>query len=102
MKKFVTGPKPDNKIVNLETVTNIAFEEFTNRNNEMNWKIIFNFDYGVSLRNDYGKMIADYVYFVYNDRVEYEQVQDELSGLINEMNWIAPMINGIRADTNSM
>lgn len=94
MKKFVTGPYPDRKIVNLENVSNIAFEEFTNRDGETNWKIIFNFDYGVSLRNDFDKIIADYVYFVYKNKDEYDTMTDELSNLINEKSWIAPLIAG--------
>ncbi len=95
MKKFVTGPAPDYKMVNLNNVSNIAFEEFYNRDQELCYKVIFNFDYSVSLKNDYQKIIADYVYFVYSDRNEYNQITDELSGLINEHSWIAPLINGV-------
>ena len=94
MRKFVLGPSPDYKMVNLENVSNIAFEEYYNRNNELVYKIIFNFDYGVSLKSDYNKIIADYVYFIYSDKDEYTEMVEELSKLINEKMWIAPLIDG--------
>lgn len=97
MKRFVTGPSPDNKMVNLLNVSNIAFEEFYNRDGKLTYKIIFNFNYGVSLRNEYSKQISDYVYFVYgeNQKDEYDAMTEELSILINEEGWIAPLINGV-------
>lgn len=98
MKRFVTGPAPDYKMVNLENVSNIAFEEYVDRNNDLCYKIIFNFNYPVSLRNDYKKHIADYVYFVYRDDTQkgvYDKMTEELSELINEKNWIAPLVDGV-------
>ncbi len=96
MKKFVTGPAPDNKMVNLENVTNIGFEEYYNRDGKLTYKIIFNYNYGVSLRNDFQKIISDYNYFVYSEaeKPDYDKLTDQLSELINEKGWIAPLING--------
>jgi len=94
MRKFVEGPKPDYKIVNLDNVSNIAFEEYQDRDNNMKYKIIFNFNYGVSLNSNDAKVISDYVYYVYDTREEYDKMSDELSRLINEKMWIAPIING--------
>lgn len=95
MKKFITGPAPDKKIVNLDNVSNIAFEEYYDRSGDLKYKIIFNFDYGVSLKNNDTKLIADYVYFVYSDKSEYDAMTEQLSELINEKMWIAPMIDGV-------
>ena len=90
MKKFITGPGPDYKIVNLDNVTNIAFEE-----TDKSYKIIFNMNYGVSLKHKTDKIIPDYVYFKYEKHQEQEkdQVLQELDKLINEKMWIAPVID---------
>ncbi len=92
MNKFITGPYPDYKMVNLENVSNIAFEDFVTRSGEQKYKIIFNFNYGVSLKNDFGKQIADYVYFIYDSKDEYLDATVVLSELINTKSWIAPLI----------
>ena len=94
MRKFVQGPMPDNKIVNLDNVSNIAFEEYKDRDENQKYKIIFNFNYAVSLKSNDDKLISDYVYFVYDNKSEYDVMIDELSKLINEKMWIAPMIGG--------
>ena len=98
MLQFINGPKDkfgNSKIVNLKAVSNIAFEAYINRFGVQEYKIIFNMGYPVSLKTDYKKLISDYVYFVYQDRDEYERTVDTLSGLINEHGWIAPLINGV-------
>jgi len=92
---FIEGPKDkygNTKIVNLENVTNIAFEQYTNRFKKEEWKIIFNYNYGISLRNDYSKHIADYTYFVFQDEDLYQLAVDKLDPLI-EAGWLAPMVN---------
>ncbi len=97
MLQYITGPKDkfgNSKIANLKNVSNIAFIEETNRFGEIQWKIIFNFNYSVSLKNDNNKLISDYVYFVFTDKSEYDTTTNELSKLINDYGWIAPIING--------
>jgi len=95
MKQFITGPAPDSKIVNLKQVSNIGFEFYTDRNGRDTWKIIINFSYGVSLKNDFQKSISDYQYFVFHDETEYNRYVDVLNNLINENGWLAPKVNGI-------
>ncbi len=97
MKQFVISPIDKNggkKTVNLKEVSNIAFTQEYNRAGDLYYKIIFNFDYGISLRGNNGKIIADYCYFVYNDYNDYEKMEEKLSDLINEKGWIAPIVNG--------
>ena len=92
MKQYCTGPGPDYKIVNLQNVTNIAFETYNDRNGKETYKLIFNFDYNVSLKQDYSKMIPDYIYFITHDKLEYENYMTEMSELINKQGWLAPKI----------
>ena len=94
MKQFITGPAPDYKVVNLKEVTNIAFEIYTNREGKTVYKIIFNFNVPVSLKNNIIKIIPDYMYFVYYDEEEYQKTVDILNDLINESMWLAPSIDG--------
>jgi hypothetical protein len=95
MQQFVKGPKPDEKIVNLNQVSNIGFEVYTDRNNQTAYKIIFNFSTGVSLKNNIERIVPDYQYFVYHNKDEYEKVVDILNDLINEERWLAPSVKGI-------
>ena len=98
MRQFVQGPKDkfgNAKIVNLKSVSNIAFEAYINRFGIQEYKIIFNMGYPVSLKTDYTKLISDYVYFVYQDKESYERTVDNLADLINVHGWIAPLINGV-------
>jgi hypothetical protein len=96
MKKsqYIVGPKPDEKLINLHSVTNIAFEEYTDRNGLDAYKVIMNFDYGVSLKNDFDKQISDYAYFVMNDESQFIEYKEMLNTLVNENGWIAPIVNG--------
>jgi len=98
MRQFIKGPADkfgNSKIVNLKAVSNIAFEAYINRFSVQEYKIIFNMGYPVSLKTDYSKHISDYVYFIYQDKAEYERTVDILSDLINHHGWIAPLINGV-------
>ncbi len=78
----------DSKLVNLQNVTSIAFEEYIDRNNKEKFKIIFNMNYGVSLRSNPEKLISDYVYSVYNNREEFEDSLNILMELVPEYRWI--------------
>ena len=95
MNQFITGPKPDQKIVNLDAVSNIGFETFVDREGNDAYKIIINFSYGVSLKTDYSKIISDYHYFVFHDKKEYQSYVDQLEDLINVEGWIAPKVNNV-------
>ena len=57
--------KNKNKLVNLDSVTSVVIE---------GTKVIFNLDYGISLRNVNEKIIADYVYFFYDSVEEVQEV----------------------------
>lgn len=78
----------DSKFVNLREVTSIAFEEYTDRNGIDKYKVIFNMNYGISLRNNTDKIISDYVYSVYEDRREFDDVLLYLMNLVDEYLWI--------------
>ena len=92
MKQYIVGPEPDEKIVNLGKVSNIAFDTYINHNQVRIWKIIFNMSYSVSLKNQTNKLIPDYIYFVYEDEDQYQKTVDVLNNLINEHQWIAPFV----------
>ncbi len=97
MKQFFTGNKDKHgamKIVNLKNVSNIGFLEEFDRSNRKVYKIIFNYNYSISLNTMYSKKVSDYTYVMTHDKLEYEKYTDELSRLINEKGWIAPRING--------
>ena len=83
----------DGKLINLKTVTNIVFDEdWTDRFGNHKPKIIYNFDYPVSLpRSD--KKISDYQYDIFKTKSQYDLKIKELEYLINEAGWIAPVIN---------
>ena len=92
--QYITGPAPDEKMVNLKTVTNIAFETYLDRNDEDTYKIIMNFDYSVSLKQDYQNHIPDYIYFITHDKQEYDDYMEQMSNLINQHGWLAPKVKG--------
>ena len=73
---FITN---DHKYVNLKETTSIAFED------SGNYKIIFNMNYGISLKN---KIISDYVYSVYNTYEEFEHNLLYLMKLTEDYSWI--------------
>jgi len=96
MKGFVEGPEDkfgNRKIVNLDQVTNICFEQYTDRYQEKKWKVIFNFSYGISLKDNLSKIIPDYCYFIYNTDTlsEYKSVKQVLNNQVNSGEWIAPL-----------
>jgi len=98
MTQFITGPEErfgNSRIVNLKSVTNIAFEEFVNRHNQMTYKIILNFSYGISLKKNTKKRVPDYCYFIYDEKDAYDVMVDTLTDLIHEKEWIAPRIGGV-------
>ncbi len=78
----------DNKFVNLREVTSIAFEEFFDRYKTKKYKVIFNMNYGVSLKSNTKKVISDYVYSIYEDRSEFDDVLMYLMGLVDEYQWL--------------
>ncbi len=94
MKQFITGPSPDNKIVNLSKVSNIAFEYYVDRNGIDTWKIIYNFSFSISLKNNIQKKVPDYHYMVYKDKLEYDKKVEELNDLVNVYGWLAPRVKG--------
>ena len=97
MKQFIQGP-PDKfgntKTVNIKNCSSIAFEHGTDRFKEKYWKIIFNYNYSVSLNKNIDKKIPDYTYFRFPNEEEYNKIRDKLNVLINEHKWLAPKIKG--------
>ena len=92
MKQFIETPEGD--LINLKAVSNVVFDpDWTDRFGNHKPKIIFNFDYQVSLPRS-EKKISDYKYLIFRSKAEYDSVVQELTRLINESEWIAPVING--------
>ena len=81
----------NNKTVNTETVHNIAFEDKKR-------KIIFNFEYGVSLRDDEDKIISDYVYFLFDNDEDFETTK---ARLIDMEGWLGSGADYINRIVNS-
>ncbi len=77
----------DSKYVNLKEVSSIAFEEFTDRNNNQKYKIIFNMNYAVSLKGT-NKLISDYIYSIYEEYTEFTDSFNYLMNLVEEYKWI--------------
>ena len=77
----------DGKMVNLREVTSIAFEDFT-KSGSKTYKIIFNMNYGISLKGNSGKIISDYVYSIYNNGQDFEESLFYLMNLVDEYQWI--------------
>jgi len=93
---FIEGPVDqygDTKIVNLDQVSNIGFDEGIDRFGNPKYKIIYNFTYPISLKNNVQKQVPDYVYHVYTDYTEYQKQVSKLNQQINEAKWFAPIIN---------
>jgi len=91
MKQFIETS--DGDLINLKSVSNVVFDpEWTDRFGNAKPKIIYNFDYPVSLsRSD--KKISDYKYSIFRDLNEYQCEVDIINNYVNEMEWIAPIIN---------
>jgi len=81
----------NNKTVNTDTVHNIAFEDRKR-------KIIFNFEYGVSMRDDSDKIISDYVYFLFDNDEDFENTKSKLTALNG---WISSGVDYINRIVNS-
>ena len=64
--------KYEEKIVNIDGVTNIVIED---------QKIIFNLDYPVSIRDNISKLIPDYVYFYVKDKNDFDDIMTKINGL---------------------
>ena len=77
----------DSKFVNLREVTSIAFEDQKNKYGRR-YKIIFNMNYGVSLKDNPFKQISDYVYSVYDNRTDFMADFEYLMNLVDEYQWI--------------
>jgi hypothetical protein len=95
---FLEGPKDkfaNSKIVNLDQVSNVSFNEETDRFGNLIYKIIMNFGYQISLKGHNEKRIADYCYFVFEEsqKEDYLKYQDHFADQINQGLWIAPKIN---------
>jgi len=91
MRQFIETS--DGDLLNLENVSNIVFDpEWSDRFGNKKPKIIYNFDYPVSLPKS-SKKISDYKYDIFRTKEEYDNAVLDLTKLINEMNWIAPVIN---------
>jgi len=92
MKQFIETPTGE--LINLKNVSNIVFmPDNTTRQGQHKPKIIFNFDYHVSLPKS-DKKISDYYYLIFDSMEEYKNTEKELNKLINEYNWVAPIVNG--------
>jgi hypothetical protein len=92
MKQFIETP--EGELINLKNVSNIVFmPDNTTRQGQHKPKIIFNFDYHVTLPKS-DKKISDYKYLIFDTIQEYKSVEKELEKLINEKEWIAPIIDG--------
>ena len=79
----------DAKFVNLREVTSIAFEEFEDKyTQKTKYKIIFNMNYGISLKHKPNKIISDYVYSIYNIREDFDDALFYLMQLVEEYQWI--------------
>lgn len=91
MKQFIETS--DGDLINVKSVSNIVFDpDWTDRFGNHKPKIIFNFDYPVSLpRSD--KKISDYKYDIFRSKEEYQDAVQDINRLVNEMEWIAPVIN---------
>jgi len=95
---FIEGPKDkfgNSKIVNLDQVSNVSFNEDLDRFGNQKYKIIMNFGYQISLKGQNEKRIADYCYFIFNEHEKqlYLKYQDHFSTQINQGLWIAPRID---------
>ena len=98
VRQFLVGPAPDSKVINLKEVSSIGFE--SKKTGHKAYKVIINFSYPVSLKNDYKKVVSDYQYFVFQTEEEYNKYVSELNNLIN-VGWIAPKIeNTVRRIIN--
>ncbi len=91
MKQFIECSSGD--LINLKSVSNIVFDEdWTDRFGNHKPKIIYNFDYPVSLpRSD--KKISDYKYSIFRTKEEYQNEVQKINNFVNSENWIAPIIN---------
>jgi len=65
----------DDKSVNTDSVTNVVLEHN---------KIIFNLDYATSMPDNEDRLIADYVYFYFDN----DQEMDECIAKIDRLGWI--------------
>ena len=93
--KFIKGPLDrygNSKIVNIDQVSNIAFE-IKEQKGSTRYKIIYNMSYPISLKSNNSKMIPDYVYMVFDNEDQYQEKVDELNLLLED--WIAPIRNDI-------
>jgi len=93
---FIEGPKDqygDTKIVNLDQVSNIGFDEGYDRFGQPKYKVIYNFAYPISLKKNIIKSVPDYVYHVYTDKESYQNQIDTLNKQINQAKWFAPIIH---------
>jgi hypothetical protein len=91
MRQFIETS--DGDLINIDNVSNIVFDpDWTDRFGNHKPKIIFNFAYPVSLPKS-DKKISDYKYDIFKSVEEYKAAEKDLEKLINEKNWIAPVIN---------
>jgi len=91
INQFLETPEGD--LINLQAVSNIVFNpDWTDRFGNYKPKIIFNFDYQVSLPRS-SKKISDYKYLIFRTEEEYQSIVNQLEPLINQKDWIAPVIN---------
>ncbi len=92
MKQFIKTS--NGNMINLESISNIVFDpDWTDRFGNHKPKIIFNFNYPVSLPKS-DKKISDYKYDIFRTKEEYDAAVQDLNRLITEKQWIAPIING--------
>ncbi len=91
MRQYVESS--DGDLINLKSVSNIVFDpDWTDRFGNHKPKIIYNFDYSVSLpRSD--KKISDYKYSIHRSLEEYQYEVNKINEIINNLEWIAPTVN---------
>ncbi len=91
MRQYIESS--DGDLINLKSVSNIVFDpDWTDRFGNHKPKIIYNFDYSVSLpRSD--KKISDYKYSIHRSLEEYQYEVNKINEIINNLEWIAPTVN---------
>ena len=91
MKQFIQTN--DGDLINLCSVSNVVFvPDWKDRFGNHKPKIIYNFDYTVSLPRS-EKKVVDYKYSIFESLNKYEQEAKQLNKAINELGWLAPIIN---------
>jgi len=79
----------DNKIVNLNNVSNIYIDRQAHDGRGNAGKVIFNMNYSVKIFD--GKYTPDYVYWMFNNERELQDIIDMFEARIEYARWIMPV-----------